>query len=115
MRLYGLRANHLSTQSGLRFQTCAFPTRSTRRPRGLSKGRGFAMGGTDVFYIASAYYYHSTFLLLKAARVLGYAQDIARYGKLRTGFVGTAYLCRTLAQAGLADIVTRITPGGSMK
>ncbi len=121
---------------------------------------GSAMGGTDMHYIASAYYYYSTSLLLKAAVALGYTQDIQRYtqlqaeirqaiqreyftpsgrlaqttqtgyicalfmdfapqehralltrllaldfeesnGQLRTGFVGTAYLCRTLSQIGL--------------
>lgn len=118
------------------------------------------MGGTDPFFIASAYYYYSTSLLLKAAKALGYEDDIARYsqlldeiyaaiqkeyftpnglmaqttqtayvcalfmgfapeehrerlaklldgelaatgGKLRTGFVGTAYLNRALSAAGL--------------
>lgn len=118
------------------------------------------MGGTDPFFIASAYYYYSTSLLLKAARVLGYDEDAAKYetllseiftaiqneyftpnglmaqttqtayvcalfmgfapkehraklaklldgeldatdGKLRTGFVGTAYLNRVLSGNGL--------------
>ena len=120
------------------------------------------MGGTDPFFIATAYYYYSTSLLLKAAKALGYQEDIERYsklldeifeaiqkeyftpngrmaqttqtayvcalfmgfapkehrtlltkllgeeleatgGKLRTGFVGTAYLNRTLTQVGLND------------
>ena len=118
------------------------------------------MGGTDPFFIASAYYYYSTSLLLKAAKALGYEDDVARYttlldeiyeaiqneyftpnglmaqttqtayvcalfmgfapekhrerlaalldgelsatgGQLRTGFVGTAYLNRTLSAVGL--------------
>ena len=118
------------------------------------------MGGTDPYFIATAYYYYSTSLLLKAARVLGYDDDVARYsqlldeiyaaiqneyftpnglmaqttqtayvcalfmgfapeehrarlaallegelaatgGKLRTGFVGTAYLNRALSACGL--------------
>ena len=118
------------------------------------------MGGTDPYFIASAYYYYSTSLLVKAARTLGYTRDEARYGqllteifealkneyftptgrlaqttqtayvcalfmgfapeehkkrlaalldkelsdvhgKLRTGFVGTAYLNRVLTHAGL--------------
>ena len=118
------------------------------------------MGGTDPYFIASAYYYYSTSLLVKAARALGYTRDEARYGqllseifeaikyeyftpsgrlaqttqtayvcalfmgfapeehrkrlaklldkelndvhgKLRTGFVGTAYLNRVLTHAGL--------------
>ncbi len=120
------------------------------------------MGGTDPFFIATGYYYYSTSLLLKAAKVLGYEEDVARYtkqldeiyqaiqkeyftpngrmaqttqtayvialfmgfapkehrpllakllnqeleaadGKLRTGFVGTAYLNRTLTHVGLND------------
>ena len=120
------------------------------------------MGGTDPYFIASAYYYYSTSLLVKAAKALGYADDAHRYetllneifeairheyfapsgrmaqttqtayicalfmgfapkehqellasllgkelddtsGKLRTGFVGTAYLNRTLTQFGMND------------
>ncbi|MGI6173122.1 MAG: family 78 glycoside hydrolase catalytic domain [Christensenellales bacterium] len=41
------------------------------------------MGGTDPYFIASAYYYYSTTLLLKAAKVLGYRDDIAEYSKLQ--------------------------------
>ncbi len=124
---------------------------------------GTAFGGTDPHYIASAYYYYSTSLVLKAARVLGYEEDARRYtqlldeilealhreyftatgrlaqttqtgyvcalfmgfapqehrerlakllglefrasyGKLRSGFVGTAYLCRTLSQCGMDEL-----------
>ena len=120
------------------------------------------MGGTEPYFIATAYYYYSTSLLLKAAKALGYQEDVERYGKLldeiyeaiqkeyftpngrmaqttqtayvcalfmgfapkehralltkflndeidatdgklRTGFVGTAYLNRTLTQVGLND------------
>ncbi|MBQ3386564.1 MAG: hypothetical protein IJG53_04490, partial [Eggerthellaceae bacterium] len=120
------------------------------------------MGGTDAFFIATAYYYYSTSLLLKAAKALDKKEDVERYGKLldeiyeaiqkeyftpngrmaqttqtayvcalfmgfapkehralltkllsdeldatngqlRTGFVGTAYLNRTLTQVGLND------------
>lgn len=43
---------------------------------------GSRMGGTDPYYIASAYYYYSTSLLLKAAKALGYKDDVARYSKL---------------------------------
>ena len=117
------------------------------------------MGGTDPFFVASAYYYYSTSLLVKAAKALGYDEDYEKYsklldeiynaiqneyftpnglmaqttqtayvcalfmgfapeqhraklakllddelsatgGKLRTGFVGTAYLNRTLSLNG---------------
>ena len=117
------------------------------------------MGGTDAFFVATAYYYYSTSLLVKAAKALGYEEDYAKYsklldeiyeaiqneyftpnglmaqttqtayicalfmgfapekhheklarlldnelaatgGKLRTGFVGTAYLNRTLSMFG---------------
>ena len=40
------------------------------------------MGGTDAFFIATAYYYYSTTLLLKAAKALGYEDDVKRYEKL---------------------------------
>ncbi len=124
---------------------------------------GTPAGGTDPYFIATAYYHYSTSLLAKAAAVLGHADDAARYeklrqeifdafqreyftpagrlaqttqtgyicalflgltkeenipmlarlletefeqsqGKLRTGFVGTAYLCRTLSRIGLAGL-----------
>ena len=116
-------------------------------------------GGTDPDFIASAFYLYSTRLTRKAAAILGYASDAARYAaleqeilaairqtyrapkggltvntqtahilslflglmpesdtpilkaaldrlfenarnELRTGFVGTAYLCSVLTQAG---------------
>lgn len=121
-----------------------------------------SFGGTDVSYIASAYYYYSTMLTAKAAEVLGKDTDAIYYRKLAehigeaiqkeyfrengtlrldnqtayvlalyfnfapegsreclaaelkrkldangthldTGFVGTAYLCLTLADVGLTD------------
>lgn len=40
------------------------------------------MGGTDPYYVASAYYCYSTQLLAKAAKVLGYKEDIGYYEKL---------------------------------
>jgi len=117
------------------------------------------MGGTDAYFVATAYYYYSTSLLVKAAKALGYTEDYEKYsklldeiynaiqneyftpnglmaqttqtayvcalfmgfapeqhreklgklldaelaaagGKLRTGFVGTAYLNRALSMAG---------------
>ena len=43
---------------------------------------GGVYGGTDPNYIASAYYCHSTRIVAKAARVLGYAEDAAIYDRL---------------------------------
>lgn len=47
-------------------------------------------GGTDVPYVATAYYYHSACLTAKAAAVLGLTEDAARYTQLaeeiRTAF-----------------------------
>lgn len=122
-----------------------------------------SFGGTDPYYVASAYYYYSAWLTAKAAGVLGKDEDAARYGRLSeevkeafrkeyfsadgkllistqtamvlalhfglapeeyrealaaelreklaangnyldTGFVGTAYLCKTLSGAGMPDL-----------
>ncbi|MDR1599024.1 MAG: glycoside hydrolase family 78 protein [Oscillospiraceae bacterium] len=124
---------------------------------------GSPMGGTDEYFIASAYYYYSVSLVRKAALALGKHEDMFKYGqllseigkairneyftpagalaqttqtgyilslfmefspasardklagllrrefekskgKLRTGFIGTAYLCRALSASGLNDI-----------
>ncbi|MDR0396422.1 MAG: glycoside hydrolase family 78 protein [Oscillospiraceae bacterium] len=124
---------------------------------------GSPKGGTDDYFLASAYYYYSVSLLTNAALALGRTEDALKYGqlkdeivralrheyftpggalaqttqtgyvislfmdfappnsreklaallrrefdqskgKLRTGFVGTAYLCRTLCEAGMTDI-----------
>ena len=124
-------------------------------------------GGTDDYYIASAFYYWSTHIVAESARILGYETDAARYGlladrilsairaeyftptgrlaittqtayvlalhfglfppqtaqrtidelahklnladiHLRTGFVGTAYLCRVLSANGLHDLAVRL-------
>ena len=124
-------------------------------------------GGTDDYYIASAFYYWSAHLVAESARILGYETDAARYtlladrilaairaeyfsptGRLavttqtayvlalqfglfppetsrrtidalahklqladvhlRTGFVGTAYLCRVLSANGLHDLAVRL-------
>ncbi len=43
---------------------------------------GGVMGGTDVYYIASCYYYYSATLTAKAAVVLGNAADAAHYTQL---------------------------------
>jgi len=124
---------------------------------------GSCEGGTDKYFIASAYYAYSTELVVKAARVLGKTEEEAEYSRLladikqaihdefytktgrlavptqtgmvlslfmnlvpeehrqrmvetlrtkleqdklhlKTGFVGTAYLTRTLSDNGLNDI-----------
>ncbi|MBQ7916788.1 MAG: family 78 glycoside hydrolase catalytic domain [Firmicutes bacterium] len=46
------------------------------------KIEGGVYGGTDPYFIASAYYYYSTNIVAKAAAVLGKAEDAAYYGKL---------------------------------
>ena len=128
---------------------------------------GYRFGGTGRTYLATCYYYYSTCLLLKAARVLGKQEDISYYqpladaiqasflrayvtpdGKLaettqtayvlalyvdilpeafrpqaahalrlklkesgyhlRTGFIGTAYLCRVLSATGNNDIAYKL-------
>lgn len=40
------------------------------------------MGGTDTSFIASAYYYYSTTILVKAAKVLGKEEIVKEYSKL---------------------------------
>lgn len=45
---------------------------------------GGVYGGTDQFFIASAYYYYSAWLTAKAAKIIGLAEDAAYYGKLAT-------------------------------
>ncbi len=128
---------------------------------------GYRFGGTGRTFLATCFYYYSTCLLLKAARVLGNQADIDTYqpladaiqaaflrayvtpdGKLaettqtayvlslyvgilpeafraqtayalrlklkesdyhlRTGFIGTSYLCRVLSATGSNDIAYRL-------
>jgi alpha-L-rhamnosidase len=128
---------------------------------------GFRFGGTEHTFLATCYYYYSTCLLVKAARVLGMEADQRRYqalaeaiqsaflreyltsgGRLavttqtayvlslfvdilpeahraqaayalrrllktsdyhlRTGFIGTAYLCRVLCATGSSDIAYQL-------
>ena len=40
------------------------------------------MGGTDPYFVASAYYYYSTSLLVKAAKALGCDEDVEKYETL---------------------------------
>lgn len=44
--------------------------------------KGSSFGGTDPYYIASAYYYYSSVLTAKAAKVLGRETDAVYYGEL---------------------------------
>lgn len=44
--------------------------------------QGSPFGGTDPYYVASAYYYYSTMLTANAAKVLGYQADADKYGAL---------------------------------
>ena len=46
------------------------------------KIEGGVYGGTDPYFVASAYYYYSTHLLAQAASVLGEETDARHYGKL---------------------------------
>lgn len=46
------------------------------------KDKNSSFGGTDPYFIASAYYARSVELTLKAAQALGETRDIATYGKL---------------------------------
>ena len=46
------------------------------------KIEGGVYGGTDPYFVASAYYYYSTNLLARAAEVLGNTGDAAHYAKL---------------------------------
>ncbi|MBQ7370761.1 MAG: family 78 glycoside hydrolase catalytic domain [Blautia sp.] len=43
---------------------------------------GGVFGATDPGYIASGYYYYSTCIVAKAAKILGYEEDANAYGKL---------------------------------
>jgi len=124
-------------------------------------------GGTPIDLISSAYYYYSTRITEKAAKVLGYDEDAREYGKLaedirtayqkefitetgrmavdtqtaiivtlfmdlapeqhrkrlinrlyellksnnfylKTGFVGTPYICRVLSENGYNDVAYRL-------
>jgi alpha-L-rhamnosidase len=124
-------------------------------------------GGTPIDLISSAYYYYSTRIVEKAAKVLGYEEDALEYGKLaddirtayqkefitetgrmavdtqtavivtlfmdlapeqhrkriidhlyemlkknnfylKTGFVGTPYICRVLSENGYNDVAYRL-------
>ncbi|MGI6654223.1 MAG: family 78 glycoside hydrolase catalytic domain [Christensenellales bacterium] len=45
--------------------------------------QGSSFGGTDPYYVASAYYYYSVMLTAQAAKILGHEEDARRYSKLQ--------------------------------
>lgn len=47
-----------------------------------SRNADMPTGGTDVGYVATVYYYHSTVLVAEAARILGKDEDANEYGNL---------------------------------
>jgi alpha-L-rhamnosidase len=65
-------------------------------------------GATDVYYIASAFYYNSVTIAAKAAAVLGYAGDEARYRaraeKIRAAFLKTYFKTDAEPSGGLLAI-----------
>ncbi len=48
-----------------------------------NKNPGLPTGGTDLAFIATAYYYHSVCLVEKAAKTLGLEEDTVKYEKLK--------------------------------
>jgi hypothetical protein len=48
----------------------------------LDAGHNAKMGSTDVYYIANAYYAYSTYLVAKAAEVMGQTEEANEYDKL---------------------------------
>ena len=65
---------------GRRLWTCGFHFADWLALDNPEQGSSF--GGTDPYYIASAFYYSSLDLTARAAKALGYVQDQARYEKL---------------------------------
>lgn len=77
------------------------------------------IGGTDVYFIASAFYYYSATLLVKAARALGYEQEVATYealcGEIREAFqreffTATGRLAVTTQTAYVVALHMGLTP-----
>jgi alpha-L-rhamnosidase len=48
----------------------------------LDTENGTPFGGTDPYFVASAFYYYTTSLVLKAAKALGYEDDARKYALL---------------------------------
>jgi alpha-L-rhamnosidase len=64
------------------------------------------LGGTDSVLVASVYYYYSTIILVKAARVLGYQEDINEYEEL-SGKIKEAIQAEYFTQNGRLAITTQ--------
>lgn len=65
---------------GRRLWTCGFHFADWLALDNLDRESSF--GGTDCYYVASAYYYYSATMTAKAARVLGYGEDALYYEQL---------------------------------
>ncbi|MCD7997694.1 MAG: glycoside hydrolase family 78 protein [Clostridiales bacterium] len=63
-------------------------------------------GGTDCYYVASAYYYYSASLTAKAAAVLGRKEEELRYGRLAEE-VKAAFQKKYFTPAGVLTIDTQ--------
>lgn len=78
---------------GTRLWTCGFHYADWLALDNPDKESRF--GGTDCYYVASAYYYYSAWLTYKAAKVLGKEQEAAVYGQLaaeiKESFCNTYY------------------------
>lgn len=72
----------------------------------LDAANGEATGGTDVHYIASAYYYYCTRLTAKAAAVLGHSEDLQKYEKLEKE-IKDAFLAEYFTPSGRLAIDTQ--------
>lgn len=80
------------------------------------------VGGTDPFYVASAYYYYSAGLLAKAAGVLGLAEDEREYSRLaeeireavrKEYFIGDGSLKLTTQTACVLALYFGLAPEGA--
>lgn len=71
---------------------------------GLDAEKGSYVGATDPDFIASAFYYHSTCLVVEAGRALG--EDVSAYealaGAIRSAFAERFPICRTQTECVLA-------------
>lgn len=85
---------------------------------------GRATGGTDVHFIASAYYYYSVSLLVNAAEVLNLCKDSEKYSKLkqkiRASFIkeyytGTGRLAVDTQTAYILVLYLHLYPEGKEK
>lgn len=75
-----IRSQDENECGGQRLWTCGFHFADWLALDNPDKESRF--GGTDCYYVASAYYYYSAMLTAKAAVVLGKQREIAEYGEL---------------------------------